>query len=456
MKYSSFLKNKELELFSFGFEPKPINKHAFPFQVKIIEWALRKGRACLFEDCGLGKTIQQLEWGRQVSKKTDKPVLLLAPLAVGQQTKSEAKKFGIPVNMCSSKKDVREGINISNYEKLHKFNPGVFSGIILDESSILKNMGGYYRNEIMNFSKDIPYRLACSATPSPNDYTELGNHSEFMGVLSYSEMLSMFFVNDSGDVGKWRLKKYVNEVLFWKWVCSWAIMISSPIDIGYKNKGFNLPVLTYHEHIIPSVKKETRSFFTILARTMAERRIIRKESINERCKYAADLINITDDQWLIWCNLNDESKLLSKLVDDCVEVTGSQDIKDRAVKMMGFSEGRVNRLVSKPSIAGFGMNWQNCNKAFFVGLNDSWESLYQAVRRIYRYGQKKPVEIHIVIEEREGNVLKNIKRKDKQAINMVKNMIKYTTDFTRKELSDNNQNQAKKWNEKEMGLPNWI
>ncbi len=456
--YTRFLDKKKLFATSVGFDPKlPMNKYLFPFQKKIVEWALKKGKACLFEDCGLGKTIQQLEWGRHVGDKMDSPVLLLAPLAVGNQTKREGIKFSISTNLCSSKNRIKNGINISNYEKLHKFSPDDFGGIILDESSILKNMGGYYRNEIIDFSKNIPYHLACSATPSPNDYMELGNHSEFMGIMTHVEMLSMFFINDPGDVGKWRLKKYAKEKEFWEWVCSWAIMISSPSDIGYQDKGFDLPDLKYHEHIIPSLsKKGNLGFFTMPVNTLEERRIVRRESVKERCEYAAKLVNSTNDQWLIWCDLNVESQLLSKMIDGAVEISGSHDQEYRADKMEGFSDGKVKRIVSKPSIAGFGMNWQNCNKAVFVGLNDSWESFYQAVRRIYRFGQESSVDIHIVIEQREGKVLENIKRKDNQSLQMIKSMVNHTSDFTKKELFEK-KNKEIKWNEEEkMNLPEWI
>ena len=455
--YSDFLCNKELVLSSSGFEPSLGNKYLFPFQKRIVEWAIRKGRACLFEDCGLGKTIQQLDWGKQVSDKMKSPVLIFAPLAVSEQTKREGEKFGFSVNICKSGKDVVDGINITNYEKLHKFQPDIFSGIVLDESSILKNMVGYYRNELIDFSSFIPYRLACTATPSPNDYMELGNHSEFLGVMSYVEMLAMFFINDPGDVGKWRLKKYAKEEEFWKWVCSWAIMISNPKDIGYDEDGFDLPDLIYHEHIIPSTGKANYGFFTVEVNTLDERRKVRRESIEQRCEYAADLINSTDDQWVIWCGLNAESELLTKLIQGAVEVTGSQDQEYRIKKMLGFAEGKVNRIVSKPSIAGLGMNWQNCNKAFFVGLNDSWEGFYQAVRRIYRFGQQNIVDVHIVIEEREGTVLKNIKRKDNQAKHMIKNMINHTSDFVKKELfNDEDNNEEIQWNEENMIIPSWL
>ena len=454
MKYQEYIIKKELIFPPVGFEIKDkINPMLFPFQKDITKWALRKGRACLFEDCGLGKTPQQLEWSKHVSKKENGPVLIVAPLAVAEQTHREGIKFGVPVNICNSQSDVKLGINITNYEKLHKFKGNSFCGVVLDESSILKNMNGATRNQIIEMFQSVPYRLACTATPSPNDYMELGNHAEFLGIMTYSEMLSMFFINDSGNVGKWRLKKHANEQKFWQWLCSWAVMLSKPIDLGYNQKGFDLPELNYIENKLPTISKSI-GFFVEEATTMEERRKIRKETIQERCKKAAEIINKTNDQWIVWCGLNNESTLLTKLINGAEEIAGSTDYEIRKKRMLGFAERKVHRLVTKPSIAGFGMNWQNCNKMVFVGLNDSWEQFYQATRRIWRFGQENPVDVHIIIEEREGSVLKNIKRKDKQSLHMMQNMIQETKDLTKSEI----QNKNVKYNfpKKEMEVPNWI
>ena len=424
-KYNTFLQEKEKLHQETGFKVlrKSIHPLLFDFQKDCVIWALKKGKSCLFEDCGLGKTLQQLEWARHVLKKTNKPILIIAPLAVSFQTKEEGKKIDLPVNICETNEDVIFGINITNFEKLHKFDTSVFGGIVLDESSILKNATGIIRNQIIDSFKTTQYKLACTATPSPNDYMELGNHAEFLGIMSFSEMLSMFFVNDSKDVGKWRLKKYAHEQDFWRWICSWAIMISSPEDLGYTNqKGFKLPKLNYIEHILPNTSKPTFGFFHIAAKTLNERRQVRKDTLVERCNKAAKIINSTDDQWLIWCGLNSESILLTELIDDAKEVAGSTKMDLRASRMLGFAANKVKRLVTKPSIAGFGMNWQNCNKIMFVGLNDSWEQFYQAVRRSWRFGQLKDVDVYIIINEMEGAVLKNIKRKDSQAVYMIKQM----------------------------------
>jgi hypothetical protein len=434
MEYQEFLEQKELIFHPVGFEPvKPLNEWLFPFQKDIVLWALKKGRACLFEDCGLGKTIQQLEWAHQIVLHEKGSVLIVAPLAVSQQTIQEGQKFGIKVHLCHSQSDVKKGINITNYEKLHKFVGSEFAGVVLDESSILKNMAGMIRNQVIEMFQSTPYRLACSATPSPNDYMELGNHAEFLGVMGYSEMLSMFFVNDSGDTGQWRLKKHAEERKFWEWVCSWAVMLSNPSDLGYDQKGFDLPLLNYIEHKLKS-KKSNYGFFSMEVQTMEDRRRVRKETIQERCEFAAKLINESNEQWVIWCGLNEESQLLTKLINGAEEVAGATETDLREKRMLGFSSGKVYRLVTKPKIAGFGMNWQNCHNMAFVGLSDSWEQLYQATRRIWRFGQEYPVDCHIIIEEREGAVLSNIKRKDKQAQHMIKNMILHTQDIVKQEL----------------------
>ncbi len=455
MDYSEFVKTKQLLFNPVGFKPvDKLNKKLFPFQKDIVSWALRKGRACLFEDCGLGKTPQQLEWARQVVLHESEPVLIVAPLAVAQQTQQEGDKFNIPVNICESQADVQKGINITNYEKLHKFVGKKFAGVVLDESSILKNMAGKTRNQIIKMFRIVPYRLACTATPAPNDYMELGNHAEFLGIMTYSEMLSMFFVNDSGDTGQWRLKKHASEREFWKWLCSWAVMLSKPSDLGHMQKGFDLPALKYIEHKLPAIKKNY-GLLSMEARTMEERRKVRKETIEIRCKKAAEIINQTDDQWVIWCGLNEESHHLSELIEDAEEITGSTEYDKRTRLMLDFKKGKVKRLVTKPSIAGFGMNWQNCNQMVFVGLSDSWEQLYQATRRIWRFGQYKPVEAHIIIEEREGAVLENIKRKDKQAQYMIKNMIHHTKDITKQEIGKK-QTSGNNKIKQEMGAPQWI
>jgi superfamily II DNA or RNA helicase len=455
--YSAFIQAKKLSRPALGieWEREDLNPALFDFQKDAVLWAVKKGRSCLFADCGLGKTFQQLEWGRIINKITNAPVLIVAPLAVGKQTKAEGRKFGIATHLSSSQTEVINGINITNYEKLHKFDGSKFSGVVLDESSILKSFSGKIRNQIINMFSHTPYKLACTATPSPNDYIELGNHAEFVGALSYSEMLSMFFINDAQDGNQWRLRKHAGENAFWEWVCSWAVLISKPSDLGYNQVGFDLPPLNYVEHSLQGIPKNHKGLLVLEASTMEERREIRRETIQIRCEKAAQLVNNSNEAWVLWCGLNQESQLLTHLVEDAQEVSGSTDLELREQRLLDFASGKIKCLVTKPSIAGFGMNWQNCNKMAFVGLSDSWEQLYQATRRIWRYGQKRPVEVHLIIDQREGKVLRNIQRKDHQAQSMVKRMVQLTKELLKKELHGNKEEKPEE-NLSPMILPQWL
>jgi len=422
MEYSAFLEHKEIRDIPTGHEPSEISDMLFDFQKDIVRWALRRGRAAIFADCGLGKTPMQLEWAKNVCAHTGGDVLILAPLAVSKQTVREGIKFGVHVNICRTQEDVEPGINIANYEMLHRFNASSFAGIVLDESGILKSHTGKYRTQIIDDFRDTPYKLACTATPAPNDYVELGNHAEFLGTMLRSEMLSMFFINDAGDTGTWRLKGHAQHE-FWGWVCSWAVMIRKPSDLGYDDADFSLPALDISEHVVKCDKPLTGFLFHMAANTLSERRKARRESMDLRCTLAASLANGNNEQWLIWCDLNDESHALSEMIDGAVEVTGSDTNEHKEKAMMGFSSGEVRVLVSKPKIAGYGMNWQNCHNIAFVGLSDSYEAYYQAVRRCWRFGQKNKVNSHIITSELEGNVVANIKKKEHDAMEMAAGMV---------------------------------
>jgi len=456
--YDNFLQSKSIidKKSGFSVSLSDLNPLLFDWQVVIVRWAIARGRAALFEDCGLGKTPQQLEWGNQVNKKTGSPVLILAPLAVSEQTRREGDKFGMKVNICNNKSDVVNGINITNYEKLHKFDPSIFSGVVLDESSILKNFSGMRRNEIIDAFRKTPYKLACTATPAPNDYMELGNHSEFLGALTRTEMLAMFFINDTAHVGHWRLKGHVKNNIFWEWLASWAVMITKPSDIGYEDGEFILPDIHYHEHIIKSSAKPKRGFFVLEASTLNERREARRDTIEIRSRKAADLINETSDRWVLWCNLNSEGDHLEKYVKESVQVAGRHPDELKSKRMIDFAFGKEKRIVTKPKIAGLGMNWQICSKAVFVGLSDSWEQFYQAVRRIWRFGQTKEVDIHIILEEREGKVLDNIKRKDLQARKMIENMLVYMREIMKSQLKQSGRDVLDYLPMEIMRLPEWI
>lgn len=377
----------------------------------------------------------QLEWARCANEYTGSPIIILAPLAVSEQTKKEGEKFGISVNVAADNSDIKPGINITNYEKLHKFDCSQFSGVVLDESSILKNFAGKIRNQIIDLFRATPYKLCCTATPSPNDYTELGNTAEFLGVMTRSEMMSMFFVNDSGNTtAPWRLKGHAEKNKFWEWLSSWAVMIRKPSDIGFSDDGFNLPDLKWHQHVIPYTGPK-KGMFVDPSTTLNEIRAAMRESLPDRVRLAAKLNNESDEQWLNWCNLNDESSALSAQINGAVEVAGAHKNELKSERMLGFADGKIKSLVTKPKIAGLGMNWQNCNNMAFVGLSHSYEALYQAVRRCWRFGQKKEVNAYIIVGEKEGNVLRAITRKAVDMDIMHSNMIRHMSSFSKDQIS---------------------
>ncbi len=419
MQYDEFLKRKQLIHESRGIEPAEPHEILFPFQRDIVKWALRRGRACIFADCGMGKTFMQIEWARQIPGD----VLILAPLAVAQQTISEAAKLGAFVKYCRHADDVQPGITIANYEMLEQFDTSRFAGVVLDESSIIKHFEGKFRNLIITQFSETPYRLACTATPAPNDHMELGNHAEFVGSMSRTEMLSMFFVHDGGDTAKWRLKGHAQGE-FWKWVCSWAVMIRKPSDLGYDDGGFVLPPMTI-EQVTIEHQEAGDYLFAMEAQTLQERIVARRESISDRVSKCAELINASNEPWIVWCNLNDESDELELQIADAVQVKGSEKPEWKSTKLQKFSKGEIRVLVTKPSIAGFGMNWQHCRNVAFVGLSDSWEQYYQAVRRCWRFGQTQPVKVFIITSTAEGQVVANIKRKEADATRMAEEMVKH-------------------------------
>lgn len=449
MEYKEFLANKRFVLESSGFDidKEQLNPMLYDFQKDIVRWALKKGKADIFADCGLGKTPIQLSWGHQVCIHTGGKVLILAPLAVAEQTKREAEKFGYTAKVVADQSECINGINITNYEKLDHFVGNEFDGIVLDESSILKSYSGKVRTQILESFLNVPYKLACTATPAPNDYMELGNHAEFCGVMTRAEMLSMFFVHDGGETSKWRLKGHAQDV-FWQWLASFSVFIDNPNNIGYEMDGYNLPPITIHEICVDGEP-------TTDTLSLTERREARKDSLEARCKAAADLVNGSDEQWLVWCDLNAESKMLHQLIPDSMEVKGSDKDEHRCKAMLGFSNGNVRALVTKPSIAGFGMNWQNCNKMIFTGLSDSFEQYYQAVRRCWRFGQTKPVDVYIIISAKEGCVKQNIERKQADFTFMQSEMTKYTKEITKKELQSTCRLSAPYEAKYQMMLPKW-
>lgn len=422
--YQVFLDNKRISVSPSGFEPIGMIDALYPFQRDIVKWACRKGKACIFADCGMGKTPMQLEWARQVHGHIGGVVLIVAPLAVAEQTVREGAKFGIAVNHVRSADDIVDGINITNYEMLHKFEGINLSGVVLDESSILKSYSGKIRNQIIDMFADVPFKLACTATPAPNDYMELGNHAEFVGAMTRTEMLAMFFIHDGGETSKWRLKGHAVDV-YWDWVSQWAVVVTKPSDMGYEDGAFKLPPLDVHPHVISTDGDMADGrLFAVESVTLSEQHRSRRTTVDIKAGYIAQIVNSSDDQWLIWCDLNAESEELAKSIPDAVEVRGSDpdDWKEQA--MIGFADGTYRVLVTKPSIAGFGMNWQQCARIAFCGISNSYEQFYQAVRRCWRFGQTRPVEVIVTITDQETAIFRNVMEKRYASSEMQDQMVK--------------------------------
>lgn len=434
MQYEDFLAAKAKSVTPSGFDinATELNPALFDFQRAIVRWALKKGKAAMFLDTGLGKTIQQCEWAHQVCQYTGGNVLIAAPLCVSQQTVEEAAKFGIEVCYVRDQSQMQPGISITNYEMLKHFDPAQFVGVVLDESSILKDHTSKTRQMIIDMFSRTPYRLSCTATPSPNDFMELGNQAEFLGVMSAVEMLAMYFVHDGGETSKWRLKGH-GKTRFWEWMASWAICIKSPTDLGFDGSAYVLPQLAVHEHMIESEAVDGQLFAGV-AQTLSERRQAKRNSMEDRVARVAEMVNASDEEWIVWCHLNDESSMLAKAIPDAVEVYGSLDAEEKERRIMAFTHGDARVLVTKPSISGFGMNWQHCRNQAFVGLDDSFESYYQAVRRCYRFGQQREVNVHLVCSQAEGAVKANLERKQQQADEMTSSMVEHMKSIMQKEI----------------------
>ncbi len=394
----------------------------FGFQRELVELSLTRGRAAVFADCGLGKTLVQLVWAENVHRHTGGDVLILAPLAVSQQTVLEGKKASLAVTACREPDEIRPGINVTNYEQLHKFTRHPWAGLVLDESSILKAFDGKTRDELTRFGQAVRYRLCCTATPSPNDHEELGGHAEFLGILSRKQMLAQFFVNDGISAGHWRLKGHGRRP-FWAWVNTWARALRSPADLGYDDDGFKLPPLLIDVEHVDADSVSADRLFSVPVSTLADRREARWESLSLRAQLAASYVNASADPWVVWCDLNAESTALARLIPDSVEVRGSDAPDTKAERLGDFSRGAARVIVSKPSIAGWGLNWQHCAHVLFVGVSDSYEQFYQAVRRCWRFGQTRPVQVRVLASRREQTVIENIRRKETQAAEMFAELV---------------------------------
>jgi hypothetical protein len=447
MNYDEFLQNKQIEAEISGFNATDLHPKLFPFQKDLVRWALKKGKAAIFAGTGLGKSFMQIEWSMNVHKETGGDVLLLAPLAIASQTVREGKKLGYDIHLCRKQEDVKSGLNITNYEMLSHFDTDSFVGVVLDESSILKSFTGKVRTELIESFVSTPYRLACTATPAPNDFMEIGNHAEFLGIMKRSEMLSMFFVHDGGDTSKWRLKGHAEDE-FWKWVASWGVVLEKPSDLGYSDNGYNLPPLNINDFVIETEGPE--------AKTLMDRKKARRETVEERVAACAEIVNATDRHFLVWCDLNIESEMLKKAIPGAVEVKGSDKPFHKEKAMLDFAAGNIRVLVTKPSIAGFGMNWQHCADMAFVGLSDSFEQVFQAIRRCYRFGQTMPVNVHMITSSREGATSENIKRKEADFKKMVSEMVQYTKEITSKEVRSTKRDVTEYEPTKQMIIPDWL
>ncbi len=463
--YADFIARKSLEAPPAGIDdPGELPDYLKPFQADITRWALRRGRAAVFAGTGLGKTIIQLVWADRIARHTGERILILTPLAVAQQTCGEAEKFGIAnVAYAPTKWDIKPEtrIVITNYDRFHHFDVNEFAAIVLDESSIIKSHDSKTRKHLIAACREVRYKLCCTATPAPNDWIELGNHAEFLGVMSEKEMLAMFFVHDGsvrahGD-SEWRLKGH-SEQAFWKWMASWSVMIRSPADLGYDEPGYILPPLTRHQIIVPvEYKPMDGMLFPMEARTMSERLGARRESIDDRVAAAAKIVNAEKDKpWLVWCNLNDESRDLAKAIDGAVEVRGTDDPGIKSNRLLGFCNGSPRVMVSKPRIAGFGMNWQHCSDMIFVGLNDSFEQLYQAIRRCWRFGQRNPVNVYMIASELEGAVVANVEAKEAAFEKMQASMAEHMRDLTRTAMKLGRVQQSTYRADKRMEVPAWL
>ena len=428
MNYEDFLKTKEKTFISSGFDVKEsqLNNHLFDFQKHIVKIALRKGRFAVFADCGLGKTLMQLSWAEQVAIETSKPVLILAPLAVVEQTKMEGSKFGIEVSDTNHPECM---VQITNYDQLKNINTSHYSGVVLDESSILKGRDGKLSRLIIDTFNQTPYKLACTATPSPNDHMELGQHSEFLGAMSYLEMLAMFFVHDGGETSKWRLRKHAKDD-FWKYVCTWSISIDNPKTLGFYSNGYDLPEIEFIEHKI-KVENNTNTLFGDVAVSATDLHKDLKRSFELRIDKTCELVNNSKEQWIVWTLKNDEANQLNKVLTDSINVQGSDKPEVKAKNLNGFAKKEFKTLITKTSIASFGMNYQQCFNMVFTSYDFKFEAFYQAVRRCYRFGQKNKVKVHLLIPESQVNVRKSIIEKEKKHKEMIQEMSKYSanTDY---------------------------
>jgi superfamily II DNA or RNA helicase len=455
--YKEFIASKKIRAQRYGFSPTVMNEHLKDWQWRIVDWAVRRGRAALFADTGLGKTLMQLAWSENIVENHG-AVLLLCPLGVRHQTVAEAKKFGIGVEckVVESERDLCNGINVTNYDKLHMFDPTWFAGIVLDESSILKSMTGKIRAKLNDMFCNTQFKLACTATPSPNDNMELGNHSKFLGVMQSSDMLNRFFYHDSGETSKWVIRPHGKDA-FWDWVASWAVCIGMPSDIGGSDDGYILPPMHVNRHFveIENLGVPAGMLFNTLGVSATTIHVEKRLTCDVRVSKASELANNHDGACIIWCDTNQESTALASSIYGAEELTGSCSTERKERLLLDFANGSLLKLVTKPKICGMGLNWQHCRKMVFAGLTYSFEQYYQAVRRIYRFGQQSEVDIDIVLAETDSAINASIARKESDFACMRSGMAAAMRNSTWQEfgLDDLKKEYTPT---KEVRLPDWI
>jgi hypothetical protein len=393
----------------------------FPHQIELTQWAIRRGRAAIFADTGLGKSRMEVEWANAIATHCDGRVLILAPLAVAEQTVKEGAAIDIEVQHCRDQSDMTAPIVVTNYERLHRFDPGEFCGVVLDESSCIKHHDSKTLRILISAFAETPFKLCATATPAPNDWTELATHAEFLGICTRSEMLSEYFTHDGGTTSVWRLKGHARK-LFWRWVCEWGALVRRPSDLGFDDSAYILPALHLHEHISDAMPISEGMLFASEAKTLSERRNARRFSLQDRVNDCAAIVNADREPWIIWCDLNAEGYALRVAIPDAIEIQGANTIDEKEQRLADFASGKARVLVTKPSIAGFGLNWQHCARMAFVGVTDSFEAYYQAVRRCWRFGQRREVHVHLFASKGEGAVLANLKRKERETAAMAESL----------------------------------
>lgn len=407
----------------------------FDHQAALVKWACQRGRAAIFADTGLGKSRMQLAWADAVATYTNLPVLILAPLAVAPQTVAEGVQIGIAVKHCRDRSEIGDArIVITNYDRLHRFDPSVFGGIVLDESSCIKHHDAKTLRVLLSAFRDTPFKLCATATPAPNDWTELGTHAEFLGICTRQEMLAEFFTHDGGDTSVWRLKGHARHI-FWQWVCQWGALVRRPSDLGFDDSAYELPPLHLHEHSVETDLPTNGMLFASEAQTLSERRGARRMSLDDRVRDCASIVNMESaEPWVVWCDLNAEGDALTNAIDGAVQIAGADAADVKEQRLADFAAGRFRVLVSKPSICGFGLNWQHSARMAFVGVTDSFESYYQAVRRCWRFGQRRDVHVHIFASTGEGAVVANLKRKERDALKMAESLSAETREAVMQEV----------------------